>query len=74
MSNKPGNNSGIKKLNLNNIETCKIVFNESQKFKYCEKVLLLMFGIFPDGEERSHFFMGKKHQIQKMIKQKKYKK
>ena len=49
------NNSGIKKLNLNNITTCK-VFNESQKFKYCEKVLLLMFGIFPDGEKRSRFF------------------
>jgi hypothetical protein len=55
MSNKPGKNSGIKKIILSNIETCKGVFNEFQNFKYCEKVLLLMFGIFPDGEKRSRF-------------------
>ena len=53
MSNKPGKNSGIK--NLSNIKTCEGVFNEFQNFKYCEKVLLLMFGIFPDGKKRSRF-------------------
>ena len=55
MNNNSGNNSGIKKSNLS-IKTCEEVFNESQNFKYCEKVLLLMFGIFPNGEKRSRFF------------------
>ena len=56
MSNNQENNFGIKNLNLSNITTCKSVSNESQNFKYCEKVLLLMFGIFPDGKKRSRFY------------------
>ena len=48
--------SNKKKLNLSKITTCDEVFKGSQNFKYCEKVLLLMFGIFPDGEKRSRFY------------------